>query len=77
MRKTIKNRSGTALVMPTDEEDLEITTSAMSDPDAQPLSESEWVESKRPVKTPLRFPVLCYRFYAVALLGCQRCGSSS
>jgi len=40
MYVTLKN--GTKLLMPTDEEDAAITSAAMSDPDAIPLTDEEW-----------------------------------
>ena len=33
-------------IIPTDEEDASITAAALSDPDAPPLSEAEWVRIK-------------------------------
>ncbi len=46
MQRTIKTRSGRVLVLPTPEEDAAITAAAMSDPDAMPLSDSEWEAAK-------------------------------
>lgn len=46
MRQTIKTRSGRVIVLPTPEEDAEITAAAMSDPDAQPITDEEWARVK-------------------------------
>ena len=46
MKQTIKTRSGRVLVLPTPEEDAVITAAAMSDPDAQPLTDEEWADVK-------------------------------
>ncbi len=47
MRQTIKSRSGRVIILPTPEEDAEITAAALSDPDAQPITDEEW-ERMRP-----------------------------
>ncbi len=41
MQKMIKTRAGREIILPTSEEDASITTTALSDPDAQPLSDAE------------------------------------
>ena len=41
MQKMIKTRSGREIILPTAEEDAAINAAALSDPDAQPLSEAE------------------------------------
>jgi len=41
MQKMIKSRGGREIILPTSEEDASITGAALSDPDAQPLSEAE------------------------------------
>ncbi len=47
MKQTIKTTDGRVLVMPTPEEDAQITADAMSDPDAMPFTDKEW-EKARP-----------------------------
>ena len=42
MSKTIKTRSGRALILPTAAEDRAITNAALSDPDCPPLTDEEW-----------------------------------
>lgn len=46
MKQTIKTRDGRVLVMPTPEEDAQITADAMSDPDAMPFTDEEWEKAK-------------------------------
>jgi len=46
MRQTIKTRSGRIIVLPTPEEDAEITVAALSDPDAQPVTDEAWEQIK-------------------------------
>jgi uncharacterized protein (DUF4415 family) len=41
MQQTIKTRSGRKIIMPTTEEDAAITAAALSDPDAQPLTDAQ------------------------------------
>ncbi len=41
MQKMIKTRSGREIILPTAEEDAAINAAALSDPDAQPLSDAE------------------------------------
>jgi len=41
MQKMIKTRAGREIILPTSEEDASITAAALSDPDAQPLSDAE------------------------------------
>jgi uncharacterized protein (DUF4415 family) len=41
MQKMIKTRSGCEIILPTAEEDAAINAAALSDPDAQPLSDAE------------------------------------
>lgn len=45
--KWIKTRSGRLIEFPSEEEDRAITEAAISDPDAQPLTDEEW-EAVRP-----------------------------
>jgi uncharacterized protein (DUF4415 family) len=42
MSQTIKTRSGRTIILPTPEEDAAITSAALSDPDAIPLTDEEW-----------------------------------
>ena len=57
MSQTINTRSGRRIIRPTPEEDAAITSAAMSDPDAVPLTDDEWETVKpslrrgRPVST--------------------------
>ncbi len=46
MKQTIKTTDGRVLVMPTPEEDAQITADAMSDPDAMPFTDEEWEKAK-------------------------------
>lgn len=46
MPTTIKTRSGRVLIVPTPAEDAAITAAAMSDPDAVPFTDAEWVQVK-------------------------------
>jgi len=46
MQTTVKTQSGRLLIIPTDEEDAAITRAALSDPDAQPLTDAEWASAK-------------------------------
>ena len=46
MKQTIKTRDGRVLVVPTPEEDAQITADAMSDPDAMPFTDAEWEKAK-------------------------------
>ena len=41
MLQTIKTRSGREIILPTPEEDAAITAAALSDPDAQPLTDAQ------------------------------------
>lgn len=41
MQQTIKTRSGRKIIMPTTEEDAAITAAALSDPDAQPMTDAQ------------------------------------
>ena len=41
MQKMIKTRSGREIIVPSSEEDAAINAAALSDPDAQPLSDAE------------------------------------
>ena len=41
MQKMIKTRSGREIILPSSEEDAAINVAALSDPDAQPLSDAE------------------------------------
>ena len=41
MQKMIKTRAGRDIILPTAEEDAAINAAALSDPDAQPLSDAE------------------------------------
>ena len=43
MYQTIKTRSGREIILPTPDEDAAITAAALSDPDATPLTDEEWV----------------------------------
>lgn len=52
MSQTVKTRSGRVIIMPTDEEDRIITTAAMSDPDAMPLTDTEWKQVRRMGRPP-------------------------
>jgi uncharacterized protein (DUF4415 family) len=49
MRETLETRFGRVLILPTPEEDAEITAAALADPDTLPLTDAEWetVEKKR------------------------------
>lgn len=47
MSKVLKTRDGREVTLPTPEEDAAITAAALSDPDAQPLTDEEW-EAARP-----------------------------
>lgn len=49
MYQTIKTRSGHEIILPTVEEDAAITAAALSDPDAQPLSD-EQLSKMRPMR---------------------------
>lgn len=46
MQATIKTRSGRVLHLPTAEEDAAITTAALADPDAVPLTDTQWEQVK-------------------------------
>ena len=46
MQTTIKTRSGRVLILPTPAENAAITAAAMSDPDAVPFTDAEWVQVK-------------------------------
>ncbi len=41
MLNTIKTKDGRTIILPTDEEDAAITAAALSDPDAQPMTDSQ------------------------------------
>lgn len=47
MYKTIKTRSGRVVILPTPEEDAAITAAALSDPDAQPLTDEEFAQLRK------------------------------
>lgn len=49
MQKTIKTKSGQILILPTPEEDAQITAAALSDPDAYPITDEAWEEIKHRV----------------------------
>ncbi len=49
MQRTIKTKSGQILILPTPEEDAQITAAALSDPDAYPLTDEEWEKIKHKV----------------------------
>ena len=51
MLQTVKTKSGRVIIMPSDEEDAIITAAAMSDPDAQPLTDAE-LKQLRPMGRP-------------------------
>lgn len=44
MQRMIKTRSGREIILPSSEEDAAITVAALSDPDAQPLTDAELVQ---------------------------------
>ncbi len=76
----VTTRSGRKVVMPTPEEDAEITAAAMSDPDALPLTDEEWKAVKpfvrigRPPSTkPLKVPTTI-RFDADVLAALKASG---
>lgn len=46
MSQTLKTRSGRTVILPGAEEDAAITAAAMADPDAIPLTDSEWERVK-------------------------------
>lgn len=46
MSKTIKTRSGRVLLVPNAKEDAQINKAAWNDPDAQPLTEDEWLQAQ-------------------------------
>jgi uncharacterized protein (DUF4415 family) len=51
MNETIETRFGRKLVLPTPEEDAAITAAALSDPDAAPLTDSEWETARQTART--------------------------
>ncbi len=76
----VTTRSGRKVYMPTPEEDAEITTAAMSDPDAIPFTDEEWQAAKpfvrigRPPSTkPLKVPTTI-RFDADVLAALKASG---
>ena len=50
MSTTVKTKSGRVLQLPTAEEDAAITAAAQADPDAQPLTDAEWVHAQSLVR---------------------------
>lgn len=50
MQRTLKTRSGKTVILPTTEEDAAITAAAMTDPDAQPLTDEEWEQAKPTIR---------------------------
>lgn len=44
MRETVTSADGRIFVLPTVEEDQEITDAALIDPDCPPITEDEWEE---------------------------------
>jgi len=51
MLQTVKTKSGRSIILPTQEEDAAITAAAMSDPDAQPLTDKQ-LKAMRPMGRP-------------------------
>lgn len=51
MLNTVKTRSGRTIILPTQEEDAAITAAALSDPDAQPLTDKQ-LKAMRPMGRP-------------------------
>ena len=64
MQQMIKTRAGREIILPSSEEDAAINAAALSDPDAQPLSEAELARLRpargRPPAT-IRRPMLSMR----------------
>ena len=51
MLNTVKTKSGRTIILPTQEEDAAITAAALSDPDAQPLTDMQ-LKAMRPMGRP-------------------------
>jgi len=51
MQQTVKTRSGRVILRPSQAEDAAITAAALSDPDAQPLTDAQ-LRSMRPMGRP-------------------------
>ena len=51
MQQTVKTRSGRVIIRPSQAEDAAITAAALSDPDAQPLTDAQ-LKSMRPMGRP-------------------------
>lgn len=64
MKKIVNTRAGREITLPTSEEDAAINAAALSDPDAQPLSDAELVRLRpargRP-KAAIKRPMLSMR----------------
>ena len=64
MKKIVNTRAGREITLPTSEEDAAINAAALSDPDAQPLSDAELVRLRpargRP-KAAVKRPMLSMR----------------
>lgn len=51
MLNTVKTKSGRTIILPTQEEDAAITAAALSDPEAQPLTDMQ-LKAMRPMGRP-------------------------
>ena len=51
MQRTLRNLSGHTIILPSPEEDAAITAAALSDPDAQPLTDAQLM-AMRPMGRP-------------------------
>ncbi|CDS48925.1 hypothetical protein [Polaromonas sp. CG9_12] len=51
MQQTVKTRSGRTIILPSHAEDAAITAAALSDPDAQPLTDAQ-LKAMRPMGRP-------------------------
>ncbi len=51
MQQTVKTRSGRTIIRPSQAEDAAITAAALSDPDAQPLTDAQ-LKAMRPMGRP-------------------------
>lgn len=51
MQQTVKTRSGRVIIRPSQAEDVAITAAALSDPDAQPLTDAQ-LKAMRPMGRP-------------------------
>lgn len=51
MQQTVKTKSGRIIIRPTQAEDAAITAAALSDPDAQPLTDAQ-LKTMRPMGRP-------------------------